>query len=91
MFPLQGFPCWSDWRWPFLVLSGKTVECSLFLRLSPPGDRWCDVLGFAPASSLQFLNTSEPPRLLSLVPVNFALSARPAISLVVSPDSQPLS
>ena len=35
------FQCWSDWRRPFLVLSRKTTERLLCLRLSPPGDRWC--------------------------------------------------
>ena len=46
------FRCWSDWRWPFLVLSMKIAERFLFLRPSPLGDRWCDVLGFVPAGSV---------------------------------------
>ena len=36
--------------WPFLVLSRKIVEHFLFPRLSPPGDRRCDVLSFVSAS-----------------------------------------
>ena len=35
MLPLKQFECWSDWRWPFLILSRKIVERFLFLRLSP--------------------------------------------------------
>ena len=50
-------------RTPFLVLSRKIVERFLFLRLSPPGDRLCDVLGFVPAGScLKILYTSDLPR-----------------------------
>ena len=28
----------------------EDIEGFLFQRLSPPGDQWCDVLGFVPAS-----------------------------------------
>ena len=45
----QLFQYWFDSRRPSLVLSRKIVERFHFLRLSPPGDRWCDVLGFVPA------------------------------------------
>ena len=47
-------PCcsiWSGRRWPFLVLS-RSVERFLSLSFSPPGDRWCDVLGFVPAGNV---------------------------------------
>ena len=30
----------------------KIVQRFRFLRLSPPGDRWCDALGFVPAGSV---------------------------------------
>ena len=49
MLPLKQLQCWSDCRWPFIVISRKIVERFLFLRLSPPVDRWCEVLGFVPA------------------------------------------
>ena len=39
-------------RWPSLVLSRKIVERFLSPRLSPPGGRRCDVLGFVPAGSV---------------------------------------
>ena len=61
MLPSKRFQCSSDSQWPSLVLSRKIVECFLFLTLSPPGDRWCDVLGFVPASMSQ-TRTSDPPR-----------------------------
>ena len=31
----------------------------LFARLSPPGDRWCDVLGFVPAGSVSSFSTLQ--------------------------------
>ena len=34
MLPLKQFQCWSDWRWPFLILSRKIVEHFLFLRMA---------------------------------------------------------
>ena len=37
--------CWSSWWREFLIVSRKTAECFLFLPLSPPGNRWCDILG----------------------------------------------
>ena len=51
MLPLKQFQCWSDWWHPFLIFSRKMVERFLFLRLSPPGDRWCNVLGSVSSSS----------------------------------------
>ena len=41
--PVKQFWCWSDWRWPFSVLSRKLVERFLFPRLSLPRDRCCDI------------------------------------------------
>ena len=45
---------WSDWRRPLLVLFRKIVaeERFLFPRLSPPGDRWRDVLDSVPAGTV---------------------------------------
>ena len=34
MLPLKQFQCWSDCRWPFLILSRKIIEHFLFLCLS---------------------------------------------------------
>ena len=52
-----GFQCSSDRRWPPLVLSRKIVQRFLFPRLSPPGDRWCDGLGFLPAVNVSSFST----------------------------------
>ena len=41
------------------ALSGKIVERFLFPHLSPPGDRWCDVLGFVPACSVSSSSTIQ--------------------------------
>ena len=51
--PVLPLESWSDKRWHFLVLSSKIAEHYLFLRtpLSPPGDRWCDVLGLVPSGN----------------------------------------
>ena len=57
--PLKRFQCLSDWRWPSLVLSRTIVYRFLFPRLSPPGDRWCDVLGFVPAGSVSSFSTLQ--------------------------------
>ena len=46
-----------------LVLWKKIVEQFLFPRLSPPGDRWCDVTGFAPADKCL--------KLLLLTPISY--------------------
>ena len=50
--PLKQFQCSSLWRWSSVVLSRKIVSRFIFPRLSPPGDRWCDVLGFVAAGSV---------------------------------------
>ena len=72
------------WRWPLLVFSRKMIERFLFLCLSPPGDRWCDVLVFMPtgsvssSSTLQIFTqcTSNPVRLAGyLQSVQDSLSA----------------
>ena len=55
--PLNRFQCSSDWRWPSHLLSMEIVKRFLFPRLSPPGDRWCDVLGFVPAGSVSNSST----------------------------------
>ena len=57
--PLKQFQCSSDWRWSSLVLSRKVVSRFLFPRLSPPGDQWCDVLGFMPAGSVSSFSALE--------------------------------
>ena len=43
---------------PFKV-SRSLVELFLFLRLSPLGDRWCDVLGFVPAGRVSSFSTLQ--------------------------------
>lgn len=43
MLPLKQFRCCC----PFLILSRKIIK--LLLHLSPPSDRWHDVLSFVPA------------------------------------------
>ena len=55
MLPLKQlqFQCWSDWQ------SRKIVERFLFLLLFPPGDRWCDFLGFVPAGSVSSSSTLQ--------------------------------
>ena len=35
-----------------LILSQQIVEHLLLLRLSPPDDRWCDVLDFVPTGTV---------------------------------------
>ena len=49
VLPLKQFWYCSHWLWFFLILSMRIVECFLFLCLSPPGDQWCEVIGFMPA------------------------------------------
>ena len=52
---LEQFQCSSDWRWSFLVL-GRSSS-SLFSRLSPSSDRWCDVFDFVPEGSASSSST----------------------------------
>ena len=41
----------------FSSSQGRSLSASSFyIRLSPLGDRWCDVLGFVPSGSLKLLN-----------------------------------
>ena len=64
--PLSSFP------------ARKIVERFLFPRLSPQGDRWCNVLGFVPKGS--FSSSSTPDRRkrkpLGVVASPASLSAR---------------
>ena len=47
---LRNFPMVALETVPMLVwLTRQIFERFLFLRLSPPGDRWCGVVGFVPA------------------------------------------
>ena len=73
----QLFQYWFDSRRPSLVLSRKIVERFHFLRLSPPGDRWCDVLGFVPAVNDSSSSTLQIFRrkLLEMVALPASLSA----------------
>ena len=48
---LKRFQCLSGLSRASLVLSKKIVWRFLFPRLSPPGDRWCGVLGFVPSTN----------------------------------------
>ena len=48
--PLKESECSCDWH--SYILSRKIVERFLCPPLSPPGDRWCDVLGIVPACSV---------------------------------------
>ena len=57
VLPLKQFQCLSDWWWPSLVLSRKILF--LFQHLSPPGSRWCDVLGFVSAGSVSSSSTLQ--------------------------------
>ena len=80
------FQCWSVLRCPFLVFSRKIIEPFLFLRLSPPGGRWCDVLGFLHAGSVSSSSTllsSETDWFRPFVMITFpdSFSARPVIFL----------
>ena len=56
---LKHFQYWSDWRRPFLVLSMKIVEGFLFQCLSPPGDRWHNILGIAPTGRVPSSSTLQ--------------------------------
>ena len=55
----ETFQCSSDWRWPYLVLLRKIVQRFLFPRLSPPGDRWSDALGFVHTGSVSSISTLQ--------------------------------
>ena len=56
-----------------LVLLRKVVESFLFPRLSPAGDRLCDVLGFVPAGSVRGGGGSLKIRMSCFVPLNSVL------------------
>ena len=57
--PLKQLQCLSDCRWPSLVLSRKIVERFHFPRLSPPDDRWCNIIGSVPAGSVSSTSTLQ--------------------------------
>ena len=54
---------------PLSSFQGRSSSALLFTRLSPPGDRWCNDLGFVPARSVlsSSLNTSDLLRRKPLV------------------------
>ena len=90
-FPLKRFQCSSDWRWPSLVVSKKSVEHFLFPRLSTPGGRWCNVLGFVPAgggsSSSTFQIFREAGHLWVLLwPPVYPLGRFPSLRYVETED-----
>ena len=61
-FPDIAFETVPMFVWLMMALSGplrKIVWRFLFPRLSPPGDRWCDVLGFVPACSVISSSTHQ--------------------------------
>ena len=61
------------------------VERFLFLVLSPPGDRWCGVLGFVPAVSVSISSELQLFRDTSQVvlPVSLMLQKRQQKSVTV--------
>ena len=66
MLPLKQFQCSFDWRYSSLVWSKKIAQCYPLPRLSPPGDRWRDALGFmttgsfSSSSTLQIFRDARP-------------------------------
>ena len=57
--PLKRFQCSSDWRsGPFSFFSGKISSASFF-NPSPPGDQWCDILGFVPTGHVSNFSTFQ--------------------------------
>ena len=44
---------------PLSSFQGRSSSTSFFPRLSPPGDRWCDVLGFVPEGSVSSSSTFQ--------------------------------
>ena len=57
--PLKRFQCSSDWRWPSRPFQEDLSRNIAFPHLFPPGDRWCDVLGFVPAGSVSSFSTLQ--------------------------------
>ena len=57
--PLKQFQCSLDGRRSSLVHQGRSSSASFFSRLSPLGDRWCDVLDFVPAGSVSSSSTLQ--------------------------------
>ena len=60
--PLKRFQCSSDWRWPSLVLWRKIVQRFLFPCLSPPGNRWGDVVVHSVGTSIDVSSPAHDPR-----------------------------
>ena len=55
MLPLKRFQCLTNDD-PLSSFQGRSSRASSF-HTSPPGDRWCDVLGFVPAGSVSSYST----------------------------------
>ena len=81
--------CSSDLQWPSLVLSRKIVERFQHPRLSPPGDRWCAVLGFVPAGSISSSSPPLPPLLWWLLPPSNWVSEKKSKDLLPPPPPPP--
>ena len=58
-FPNVAFETVPMLVWLTMVLSRPFKERLLFLRLSPPGHQWCDVLGFVSAGSVSSFSTLQ--------------------------------
>ena len=57
--PSKQFQCSSEWKWPSLVLPMLMVVRFHFPRLSSPGERGCDVLGFVSAGIVSSFSTFQ--------------------------------
>ena len=58
-FPSVAFQTVPLFAWLTIALSGKIVKRFLFPHLSPPGDQWCDILGFVPACNVSSSSTIQ--------------------------------
>ena len=56
LLALKQFQCSSDW---LTFKEDRLALQSLFPRLSPPSDRWCDVLGFVPTGRVSSSSTLQ--------------------------------
>ena len=93
--PLKQLQCLSDCRWPSLVLSRKIVERFHFPRLSPPDDRWCNIIGFVPAGSVSSTSTLQNFRDAShswwlLIPPVYLIDHFPSLQHVQPGQVHPL-
>ena len=58
VWPTMALSCpWLTDDDPFSSCHGTSSSVSLSLRLSLPGDRWCDVFGFMPTSRVSSFST----------------------------------